>query len=116
MVVVEVTKVFTAQKNVMITFLERIATKDAIQLVETVTNHQVNANTVVIQDGQGVSARKNVPLDIMEGSAAAFVDTVLITRHVIILLEFVNRDASPDIKGKFAQKPVMVECMVQIAV
>uniref|UniRef100_K1PLV0 Uncharacterized protein n=1 Tax=Magallana gigas TaxID=29159 RepID=K1PLV0_MAGGI len=58
----------------------------------------------VTNSTQSIIEKKNVPLDIMEGSAAAFVDTVLITRHVIILLEFVNRDASPDIKGKFAQK------------
>lgn len=43
-------------------------------------------------------------LDFMERTAAAFVDTVLITRYAIMLLEFVNRDANPDIKGKIAQK------------
>lgn len=32
--------------------------KDAIQLVKTVTKHQVNVKTVVIQGGQDVSARK----------------------------------------------------------
>lgn len=51
--------------------------------------------------------------DIMESSATAFVDTVLITRHVIMILEFVNRDVSPDMKGKNAEKVCDTKVEVQ---
>lgn len=52
-------------------------------------------------------------LDFMERTAAAFVDTVLITRYAIMLLEFVNRDANLDIKGKIAQKVCRTKVEIQ---
>lgn len=52
-------------------------------------------------------------LDFMERTAAAFVDTVLITRYAVMLLEFVNRDANPDIKGEIAQKVCRTKVEIQ---
>lgn len=58
--------------------------KDAIQLVKTVTKHQVNVKTVVIQGGQDVSSRKVAYVFLLKsnnvfGTAHFFYMNILIT-------------------------------------